>query len=811
MLHDLRIAVRQLLRQPGLTVALIATLALGIGATTAIFSLINAVLLRPLPYPQPDRLVRIWGRFTQPDIPRLRASEKELLDYQKNFGSFAAVAGYVYRDSNLTTGDRPERVRVCYVTHEFWPVLDVKPVIGRTFDAADDLPGASPVVVISNGLWRGRFAGDPSIVGKDVQINLTPRTVIGVMPEGFSYPDKAEVWSPFGLDPANMPPRQERYLEVVARMIPGVSIDQAKADLRAQTVQWPKWWVGVYPDDSGWDVDVISMLEQEVGDVRPALFVLLGAVGFVLLITCANVGSMLLVRVESRSREILVRSALGAGRGALVRQSMLESVVLALVGGMVGLFAASWAIRLVVLRFPAAIPRADGVGLDARVVAFAFGVTLVTALFVSLLPAWRGARPNLSQSLKEVSASTTGGARQLSQRLLVVLQISLAIALLTGAGLMIGSFFRLKSEAVGFTPGGVLSMQISLPRARYPDGGPQIAGFFADLDRRLASERGIAAAGVITHLPLGGTNFTATLVAEGRPTVAGTPQPEPGIRSVTPGYFSAMRIPVKKGRTFTVSDDAQAPRVAILDQRLAANLWPGKEPLGRRIRLGPPDAIEGTFPWHTVVGIVGDVRDDGPTALPSTEGNVYFPQPQQPDRTVFLAVRAASGDPEKLAGTVRAAIRAIDRDQPVGDVATLDQRLADVLARPRLSAILLASFGALALILAAVGIYSVVAQMVVRRTGEIGLRMALGGDRRTILNLLLRRGLVLVAIGVAVGLGLAFALNRLITTLLYGVGGGSVLTYVAVVGLLVAVAFAAILWPARRASLLDPIIALRQE
>ncbi len=810
MLHDLRIAVRQLLRQPGLTVALIATLALGIGATTAIFSLINAVLLRPLPYPQPDRLVRIWGRFTQPDIPRVRASEKELLDYQKNFGSFASVAGYVYRDTNLNSGDQPERVRVFYVTHQFWPVLAVPPKIGRTFDAADDLPGASPVAVISYGLWHRRFGGDPGILGKDIQLNLTPRTVIGVMPEGFSYPDKADVWAPFGLDPANMPPRQERYLEVVARMIPGITIDQAKADLHAQTSQWPKWW-GAYPPDSGWDTDLVSLLEQEVGDVRPALFVLLGAVGFVLLITCANVGSMLLVRVESRSREILVRSALGAGRRALVRQSMLESVLLALVGGTIGLFAAAWAIRIVVLRFPAAIPRAEGVALDGRVVVFAFAVTLVTALLVSLLPAWRGARPNLSQSLKEVSASMAGGSRQLSQRVLVVLQIALAIALLTGAGLMIGSFFRLKSEAVGFTPEGVLSMQISLPRARYPDGGPQIAGFFADLDRRLASERGIAAAGVVTHLPLGGTNFTATLVAEGRPTIAGRPQPEPGIRSVTPGYFSALRIPLKKGRAFTASDDAQASMVAILDERLAANLWPGKEPLGRRVRLGPPDAEEGTFPWRTVVGIVGDVRDEGPTALPSTEGNVYFPEAQQPDRTVFLAVRSAGGDPEKLAGTVRAAIRAIDRDQPVGDVATLRKRLADVLARPRLSAILLASFGALALILAAVGIYSVVAQMVVRRTGEIGLRMALGADRSTILSLLTKRGLVLVAIGVAVGLGLAFALTQLITKLLYGVGGGSVLTYVLVVGLLVGVALAAILWPARRASLLDPIIALRQE
>ncbi len=810
MLHDLRIAVRQLLRRPGLAVALIATLALGIGATTAIFSLINAVLLQPLPYPNPDRMVRIWGRFTQPDIPRLLTSEKELLDYQKNFGSFAAVAGYAYRDANLTAGDQPERVRVYYLTYQFWQVMGVPPQIGRTFDKADDLPGASPVIVISDGLWRRRFGGDPKILGKDVQINLGPRTVIGVMPPGFVFPDKAEVWAPFGLDPTNMPPRQVHYLDVVARMVPDISIEQARADLRAQTGRWPTYWPGVYSADSGWDTTLISLLEERVGDVRPALLILLCAVGFVLLITCANVGGMLLVRVQARSREILVRSALGAGRSALIRQFTLESLMLALVGGAIGLLGASLAIRAIVFRFPAAIPRVEGVGLDARVVAFAFGVTLLTAFIVSLLPAWHGARPDLSQSLKEVSANTTG-AKQGSQRVLVVLQIALAIALLTGAGLMIGSFFRLQNEAVGFTPEGVLSMEISLPRLRYPDGGPQVAGFFAALDARLASDRGVAASGMVTYLPLGGTNFTATVVAEGRPTTLDTAQPEPSLRSVTPGYFATLQIPLKKGRVFSSGDDAQAPLVAILDQRLAANLWPGKEPVGRRVRLGPPDATAEMFPWRTVVGIVGDVRDGGPTAPPSSEGNLYFPLSQEPQRTGYLAVRAASGDPAKLAGTVRAAVRAIDRDQPVGDVATMDQRLADVLARPRLSAILLTGFGGIALILAAVGIYSVIAQMVIRRTGEIGLRMALGADRGSILSLLTKRGLTLVAIGVALGIGLAFALVHLIRNTLSGIEAGSLLTYAAGVGLLVVVAFAAIFWPARRASRLDPIIALRQE
>jgi predicted permease len=814
MLHDLRLSLRQLLRKPGFTLAMIVTLMLGIGANSAIFSLVNAVLLKPLPYPDPDRLVRIFGRVSQPEPKRLLGAEGEVLDYQRNFNSFVAVAAYATRDANLTSGDEPERVKVFYTTSELWQVLGVKPVLGRTYTKEEDRPGGQPVVVLSNGLWRRRFGADPSIVGKEVRINLLPRTVVGVMPPRFDFPGKADVWSPLGIDPANLQWRQEHYLDVVARLKPGVSIAQANDELRAQTRKWPQIYSPTYPIDGGWDTDVVSLLDEEVGDVRPALFILLGAVGLVLLITCANVGSMLLVRVESRSREILVRSALGAGRGALIRQFALESLLLSLVGGLLGLLAASWAIRAVVLRYPAAIPRGEQVGLDWRVVAFTLALTLITGLLVSLIPAWYGARPDLSQALKEAGASTTGSAAKLrSQRALVVLEIALSVTLLIGAGLLIRSFFRLRQEAVGFSPDKVLTMQLALPRTRYPD-GQQINTFFSELDRRLGSERGIEAAGAINHLPLAGTNFTSTVAAEGRATVAGRPQPEPSVRSITPGYFAALEIPVLAGRPFAARDDTQAPRVAIVDRRLAQSLWPGQEALGRRVRLGPPDVppeLLADFPWRTVVGVVGEVRDAGPSVPPGNEGTIYFPIAQQPERAVYLALRTTSSNPTAVAGAVRRSVRAIDRDQPISDVQTMEERLASVLARPRLSAILLAIFGGLALLLAAVGIYTVLAQTVARRTREVGIRMALGADRGMILRLMAKRGLALVAVGLVLGLGLAFALARLISRLLFGVHASDPATFGAVALLLSAVALAAVLWPARRASRLHPMTAFRQE
>jgi putative ABC transport system permease protein len=815
MLHDFQITVRQLLRRPGFSLAMIATLMLGIGANSAIFSLLNAVLLKPLPYPQPDRMVGIWGHLSKPDIPRLQASEGEVLDYQHNFQSFEAVAAYAASNANLTAGDEPERVRIYYATSEIWKVVGVQPLIGRGFTADEDKPGAPAVVVLSHGLWRRRFGEDRSLVGRTIQVNLTPRTVVGIMPPGFDFPGRADVWAPLALDPANLLWRQEHYLNVVARLKPGVTIAQARADLRAQTSRWPQVYAPTYSLDGGWDTDVISLLDQEVGDVRPYLFLLLGAVGLVLLITCANIGSMLLVRVESRAREILVRSALGAGRGSLIRQFALESLLLALVGGMLGLLVASWAVRAVVLRYPDAIPRSGGVELDWRVVAFTLAVTLFTGFLVSLLPAWYGTRPDLSQALKESGASATGSAAKLrSQRALVVIEVAFAITLLIGAGLLIRSFFRLRQEAVGFSPEKVVTMQLYLPRSRYSQPA-QVAGFFAELDRRLKADASVAAAGVISHLPLGGEpNPTGTITAEGRPTVAGRPQPEPATRSISPGYFAALNIPVRTGRAFTDSDDAQAPLVAIVDQRLAANLWPGQVPLGRRVRLGPPDVppeLLPDFPWRTVVGVVGNVRDGGPSVPPSNEGIVYLPIAQRPENAVYLALRTKLADPAALAGTVRQQVRAVDRDEPIADVATMEERLARVLTRPRLTAVLLASFGGLALVLAVIGIYAVISQTVSRRTREIGIRMALGADRTSIVGLMARRGLALVALGVGFGLALSLLTALVVSRVFYGVHASDPMTFAAVALLLSAVALLAVLWPARRASQLQPMTAFRQE
>lgn len=814
MFHDLRLAVRQLLRKPGFTLAMVVTLALGIGATSAIFSLINAVLLKPLPYPDPDRLVRIWGRTTKPDIPRLLASEGELLDYQQKFNSFDAVAGYAWREGNLTSGDQPERVRIYYTSHELWKVLGVKPLLGNTYGAEDDKPGAPQVVVLSYGVWRRNFGGDPAIVGKNIDINLTGRTVLGVMPADFQFPEKADMWSPIRLDPANLQWRQNHYLDVIARLKPGITIDQATADLRLQTSRWPVEYAPGYTIDGGWDTYVISLLDQEVGDVRKALFTLFGAVGFVLLITCANVGSMLLLRVESRAREILVRASLGARRAALVRQFAMESLVLSLAGGLLGLVAASWAVRGVVLLYPDAIPRATGAGLDGRVVAFTFALALLTSLVISLIPAWHAARPDLSQALKEAGASTTGSADKMrGQRALVVVQIALSIALLVGAGSMLRSFFNLRQEAIGFSRERVLTAQVALPRLRYAE-APLIQGFFRDLSRRISAEPGVVAVGATSYLPLTGSSYTSTVSAEGRVTVAGQPQPEPSARSCTPGYFEALGIPLLAGRFFTEADDSQAPLVAVVDQRLAESLWPKQNPLGRRLRLGPPDVppeLLAEHPWRTVVGVVGNVRDGGPAVPPSAEGTVYFPLAQQPERALYITIRTDKGDPLALASPLRRHVRAIDHDQPVADVQTMEQRLGSVLSRQRLSTILLASFGILALVLAALGVYSVIAQTVARRHREIAIRMALGANRGSILGLMLRRGVLVVAVGAFAGFLLSLGLARLLGRLLYGIEASDPMIFVGVALLLSAVALFAVFWPARRASRLHPMKAFRQE
>jgi predicted permease len=523
---------------------------------------------------------------------------------------------------------------------------------------------------------------------------------------------------------------------------------------------------------------------------------------------------MLLLRVEARAREILVRSALGARRGALIRQFALESLVLSLAGGLLGLAAASWAIRGAVLLYPDAIPRAAGVGLDWRVVAFTLTLTLLTGLLISLIPAWHAARPNLSQALKEAGASTTGSAGKMRlQRALVVVQIALSIALLAGAGLMLRSFFNLRQEAVGFSVDHVLTAQLALPRLRYGE-AQLVDRFFRDLTRRLAAQPGVVAVGATSNLPFAGTSFTSTVSAEGRAAIAGHPQPEPSARSSTPGYFAALGIPLLAGRFFTEGDAAQAPLVAVVDRRLADSLWPNQDPLGRRLRLGPPDVppeLLAEHPWRTVVGVVGNVRDGGPAVPPSSEGTVYFPLAQQAERNIYLAIRTERGDPLALGGILRREVRAIDHDQPVADVQTMEQRLGKVLARQRLSTILLASFGVLALALASLGVYSVIAQTVARRHREIAIRMALGAGRNSILGLMLKRGLAVVAVGIGAGLVLSFALARLIGRLLYGVGTSDPITFAGVALLLSAVALLAVFWPARRASRLHPMTAFRQE
>jgi putative ABC transport system permease protein len=803
LLQDLRHGARMLAKQPGFTAAMLLTLMLGVGANSAVFSIVNAVLLRPLPYADPDRLVRLWSHFSH--LPQAGASEPEFLDYRARARSFASLAAFVGADATLTGGDEPEQVRCVYTSWELMPTLGKKAALGRVFAKEDDQPGSPPAVLLSHGLWRRRFGSDPNVVGTRVSVNGVPRAVVGVMPRGFDYPGGVDLWMPLGLDSAHLSPRFVHYLDLVGRLQPGVSVARMQAEMDNLADQLRK--ENDYGAGTHWGVDVVSMLEQEVGPVRPALLVVLGAVALVLLIACVNVANMLLVRMQARSRELSLRAVLGAGRGRLVRQFLAESLLLALPGGALGLLLAWAAIRAFVFLYPD-YPRVDEVALDGRVLAFTFAIAVLTGLVVALLPAWKASRPDLAQSIKESGGKATASrAAQGPRQLLVVLEVALALVLLAGASLMVESFLRMRRVDPGFRPQRTLTMQLALPRSKYAE-PPAVASFYAELLRRVRGLPGVQAAAFISHLPLsGGTGFSQSISVEGRPFVPGAPTHEPNLQSISPDYFRALGIRLVRGRTFNDSDVASGVAVVIVDRTLADTLWPdGGDPVGKRLTLGIP---EPTSAWLTIAGIVEPVKSTGLKNDP--RGELYFPQAQRPERSGFLVVRAAAGDPKALAPGIRAQIKALDRDQPVKDVQTMEERLSRSLSKPRFSTLLLALFAVLAMLLAAIGIYGVVAFSVAQRTNEIGIRMALGARRGQILQRVVGEGMVLALLGVAVGLVAALWFTRLLASLLFGVAATDPATFAGVALLLATVALLASLLPARRASRLEPTTALRYE
>jgi putative ABC transport system permease protein len=801
LLQDLRYGARMLMKNPGFTLVAVLTLALGIGANAAIFSVINSVLLRPLPYPQPERLVWIWGTNPSADIKQEGASLPDFADWKAQGQSFAAMGGFTNFSPILTEAGEPERLPGALVTDGFFTALGVSPQLGRVFTPDEDRPDNRRVAVLGHGIWQRRFGGDPGIVGRKITLNGAPYLVVGVMPPGFKHPlpgmrAPAEVWTPLGIEPATMGRRSD-FLGVVARLKPGVAIGQARSEMDALMRRLE----GQYPDSNrGWGVILLPLLERFVGELRPTLYLLLAAVGFLLLIACANVANLLLARATARQREVAIRSALGAGRGRIMRQLLTESALLSALGGAVGLLMAKWGMDALINMSPASLPRLGEVAFDWRVLGAAFGIALVTGLLFGLLPALQAAVPLLNEALKEGGRGADAARGKRLRSAIVVAEVALALVLSVGAGLMLRSFARLQNVNPGFNPKNVLTASLSLPRAKYEE-GPRVVAFYRRLLDEVAAMPGVESAGLVDALPLAGGSYLSFAI-EGRPPADRTPDAEH--RVVSPGYFKAMGIPLIRGRMLSEQDHAQAPFATVISETMARRYWPNEDPLGKRINLDDSQ----TAPWRTIVGIVGDVRNEGLNAEPNPQMYVTFAQ--APRQGMSLVVRGA-GDPTGLIAGVRNKVAELDRDQPLYNLRTLEQALAESLARERFGLLLIMAFAGLALLLAAVGVYGVLAYSVTQRTREIGVRLALGASRRDVLRLIAGQGMKLVLAGVGAGLLAAFALTRLMTGLLYGITATDPLAFIVVSALLVVVAFVACWIPARRAAKVDPMVALRFE
>ena len=817
--QDIRFGLRTLLKRPGFTLVAVLTLALGIGANSAIFSVVNAVVLRPLPYGAPDRLVALWGNLNQKGFEELELSAPEYADFRRAGAHvFEDVAAYSQGGFNLTGAGEPERIQGVYATASLFPTLGVAPLRGRAYTEEEDRPGSDDVAVISHSLWQRRFGADPSVVGKSVTLDGRPTTIVGVMPAGFRFPDNdTDVWKPaaFSADLLSPNNRGSHFLNAVARLKPGFTAERASEEAAALARAQGQENANNYP--RGFGASVRPLQEEVIGtNVRTSLFVMLGAVGLVLLIACANVANLLLARAASRRKEVAVRTALGAGRARIMRQLLTESVLLSLAGGAAGLMLALWGVDLLVTLAPEGTPRLGEVGLDARVVAFTFGVSLLTGVVFGLAPALHSSKVDLNESLKEGGRGGAEGAgRGRLRGLLVVGEFALALVLLASAGLLVKSFARVLEESPGFESRGVLTMRVVLSQSKYGS-YDQHRGFYSNLFERLRRLPGVEAVGANNMVPLSGSGGSRTFLIEGRPVPEGQPKPEEQLRFVTPGYFEAMRVPLLRGRDFTERDVAGQTRVAVVSRSTAERHWPGEEAVGKRIAYaGIGRGHDQTPEWIEVVGVVGDVKHRGLDLESKPEIYVPVYQPlfssrPTPPLSLYVAVRT-KGDPAALAAAVRREVAAVDPEQPLANVRTMGERLAESVAQRRFNMTLLGVFACVALLLAAVGVYGVMAYAVARRTHEIGVRVALGAQRGDVVRLVVRQGMWLALAGVAVGVAGAYAATRLMTGLLYGVSPTDPLTFVGVSALLTAAALLACLIPARRATKVDPMIALRYE
>lgn len=812
MSENVRYALRMLGKSPGFTAVALVTLALGIGANTAIFSVVDGVVLQPLDYPEPERVVRVqtsWVGEPEADI-----SPAEYFDYRDELEVFSTMGVYAFSSPAITGGDRPERLRGAFVSSGVLPALGATAVLGRAFTAEEELPGHD-VAIVGFDLWQARFGGSGDVIGRRILLNGQPRTVVGVLPAGFRMPEDyvtgetTQVYLPLGIDRTTVPNRGSHFLQGVARLAPGVSLDRAAAAVSALAERMVERYPDDYPADMRFAATALPIADDIVGPVRPALFVLLCAVGLVLLVACANVANLLLARTDARQGELALRAALGASRGRIIRQLVVEGVVLAAAGGVLGVLLAIGGTELLTALQPPDVPRIESIAVDLRVLAFTAAATGLAGLLLGLMPALQIMRAAPAAALHEGSARSTGGGQRLRSGLIVG-EIAVAVVLLIGAALLVRSYVELRSVDPGYRVDRVLTTEVALPSATYPD-SPEVTQFFAQLLERASRLPGVAAAGAVSNLPLATDIGDINFDIEGRDERPGDVSPAADWQTVTAGYFDAMQIGVMRGRGIEAIDDANAPGVVVINETAAQRYWPGEDPLGERILLGG-----GAAPgWVTIVGIARDVRhtsfDEPPRSqMYLSHAQFKFWDDGGPVRSMTLAIRTAA-EPAALAGAVRRAVAELDPALPISDFRTMEQVVAASVARPRLMMLLLATFAGVGLVLGAVGVYGVMAWLVGRRTREMGIRLALGARARDVAGLILKHSLVLTAAGIGLGILAAAVLTRALGGMLYGVGALDATTFAAVPLVLAAVAMLAAWIPTRRATRVDPNVVLRHE
>lgn len=801
LIKDVRYGLRTLLKSPGFTAVVILTFALGVGANTAIFSLVDAILLRPLPYADADRLMMVWEINPQKGSKQFNASGPNFVDWKSQSSAFESFSAYQTKSYALTNVAVPERVRVAAVSANFFDTLKARAAVGRTFLEGEDRPGSDNVAVLSHELWRRTFSADPQVEGRAITLNGRSYTVVGVMPSGFEFPpaDKAALWLPLDLATSNLE-RSSHQTQVIGRLKAGVTERQAQTELDTIAARLEQQ----YPESNkGWRTRVVSLHENLVKDVKQSLYLLFGAVGLVLLIACTNVANLLLAKAATRQGELALRTALGAGRGRLIRQLLTESVLLAVMGSLLGLLLAYFIINLLVTLSPSDIPRLRDASIDMRVMAFTLLVSVVTGLGFGLAPALKASRQDLSGALKGGARAAVATRRSRARGLLVVAEVALSIILLAGAGLLVQSLVRLQEVKPGFRADNLLTLRVALPDYRYTEES-QWSSTFQEILGRVKNLPGVHAAGAISMLPLSGENLIFDFTKEGQPPAPGEPKSSANFRAVDSEYFSTMGIPVTAGRAFTDRDAAQAPKVVVINETMAKRFWPQESPVGKRITIGYGQPVP-----REIVGVVGDVRQAALDA--DVQAEVYVPYVQTPMPFMSVVVRPSGGAPTDIVPAVRGQVAAVDKDLPLYGVRSMQEVVADSLGQSRFRTVVLAVFAGLALVLAMLGVYGVLSYLVTERRQEIGIRMALGARQSNVIMLVVGRGMSLAALGVGVGLLITFWLSPLIVGLLYGVSSNDPLTLAGVSVLLLLTALLACYVPARRAGRISPLTAIRHE